>query len=56
MKDLGRFRKKTRIQIHIIRNHTNWINIHGEIKEQNLERKTDRKEREFDGNHKIHLS
>ena len=55
MRYFGRFIKKTRIQIHIIRNHTNLISIHGEIKEQNLERKIDRKERELDRNNKIRV-
>ena len=44
--DFSKFRKKTPRRIHIIKNHSIWISIRREIKEQNLRRKFDHKERE----------
>ena len=41
------FEKKTLRQIHGIKNHSIWINIHGEIKDLNLEREIDHEERKY---------
>ena len=41
----GRFGKKTPRRIHGTKNHSIGIKIHGEIKEQNLDRKFDHEER-----------
>ena len=49
IRDFSRFgKKKTTRRIHGIKNHSIWISIHGEIKEQNLGRNFDHEEREFD--------
>ena len=47
IRKLDSLRKKTQRRINK-RNHSIWINIHREIKEQNKERKIDLKEREND--------
>ena len=40
IKNSGIFRKKNPRQIHGIKNHSIWIKIRGEIKEQKLDRKS----------------
>ena len=43
--DFSKFEKKTPRRLHGIKNHSIGISIHGEIKEQNLERKFNHDER-----------
>ena len=38
IRENGRFKKITQIQIHGIKNHSIWISIRGEIKEQSREK------------------
>ena len=38
IRENGRFKKITQTQIHGIKNHSIWISIHGEIKEQSGEK------------------
>ena len=45
IRDFSRFGKKTPSQIHRIKDHAIWINIHKEI-EENLDRNIDSNERE----------
>ena len=49
IREISFFIKNPR-KIHEIKNHSIWISMHEEIKEQNLERKIDREDREIDYN------
>ena len=51
--DFDRFRKRTQRRIHKIKNHSIWIKIRIEIKQQTLDRKSIAKREKFDMKSKV---
>ena len=51
--DFDRFGKRTKKRIHEIKNHSIWINIRREIKEQKLDRKSIAKREKFEIKSKV---